>query len=464
MAVPFDDATTLLTSYTNALRTAYHEQFPEIHTRFGRVINRLFKPSKRRVDGNGVTIQCKTHNLHGARVKKDLNADFGYANRFGVDSFTITCSETPSSNDLRRISLPLQITHLDLKRRHTQKASAVDIVSEMVSDSMDDVMEITAIHRYLPDTGLIGTVSGTAKKNDAKTMASASTLTTTGGARFLVASGSLAIFQRGRQLDIYNGSTKRFTVEVTDYNPADGSVGVWGVNPTTRVASANAVSLSTITSGDSIYIEGSYGEGLKSMGYWYTTPTASESFFGRDRTDASYRWLDLHRSGPSTSTQFNPTHLDTLATELSYITEDEDDATLAVCSVELEQQFRKAVGNDVILQYPTAEQKGRLIAQYGFDGMLYRHPRIGRMVLNPDPLCPPDQIRGLRLGDWETYFPSGYETFEWLPGDTVGIWSRMASTNPGGGNTTTYRAEGMMALCDVCLAPRRNWHLANVTD
>lgn len=463
MATPYDEATTLLSNYSNALRTVYHEDFPDQHYRYGRPINRLFRPGKKAVDGNGYTIQTKTNNLMGARVNRDANADFGRARTFGVDSYRVTFSEDPTLNDLRRVSMPLQISHWDLKRQTSQKSAAVDIVTEMIEDSKRDVMETVAIHRYLPETGLIGTVNGTPKKNDAKTMSAAAALTTTGGARFQLSSASLAIFQKGRRLDIYNGSTtKRFTVEVTDYNPADGSVGVYGVNPATD-ASSSTYNIGALAASDTIYIEGGYGNGLKSMGYGFSAATSGESFWGKDRTVATDRWMDIHRTGPSSSTQFQPSHLDTYATERAFISEDPDEALLAICPPDIEQRFRQAVGNDILLQYPTGEQKGKLIASYGFDGMLYRHPRLGRINFEVDALCPPNRIRFFNIGDWETYFPRGAMEFDWIPGDTVGIWSRMPSATPGNGNTLVYRAEGMMALADVCLAWRKQAEMTNIT-
>lgn len=436
------------------------EEFEDQHYRWGRQINRLFRPSKKKVNGDGVVIQTKSSNMFAAQVDNDLNADFPAARSFGVQSYTIRLSEDPLLNDLRRVSIGLQLTHLDLKRVYTKEVSPVDFTEEQISQAKADVMERIAINRYLPQTGLIGTISGTPKRNNAKTMTDASALTTTGGARFQLSGASLAIFQRGRLIDVYTGTTKRFTVYVTDYNPQDGSVGVYGLDG--NGSPSSSVNISTIAANDSLYFVNGYNKGLRSMGHWFSTPTSGESFFGRDRTDADFRWLDIHRSGPATASKFSPSYFDTLATEMAYISEDGEDATLCVTTPEIEQTFRQSVGNDLFVQYPSAEQRGKLIASYGFDGMLYRHPRLGRMNVNVDALCPPNRIRGFGIGDWKTYFPAGYETFEWLDGE-MGIWYRMQSSTPGAGKTTTYRADGMVALCDVCFRPRRQWEISNVT-
>lgn len=461
MAMPFDGATTFLTDGTDAVRQFYHEKFLDMHSRFGHPLNRLFKVSKRTINGDGVNVQVKDRNLYGARTNTDLNGDFPTPRAFGADTYKVTLSETPASNDIRRMALSLRVTHLDLKRKYAANVAAVDWAKELIKESMANIAESTALHRHIGADARIGTISGTATKNNTKLVSSAAAIAATGGARFVVANGSIAAFPRGLVLDVYTGSTYLRSVYVTDYNPRDKSVGVYGLDANGNPSSS--VDVRTLTAADALYISGEYNAGMKCMGYWFSTPTASESFFGRDRTDADSRWLEPHVSGPTSSTVFQKSHLDNLSNEMGYISEDEDSGGYVVITTpEMDQKYRDIVGNDVVIQVPTSEQKGKLIASYGFDGMLYRHPTMGRIVFQPDPMAPPNTIRGLRIGDWETFYAPG-AAWEWLVGDTADGWYRESSTTPGGGKTTTYRMDGMGAWADLCLLPRLQWHIANVT-
>ena len=464
MALPFDDAYTWLTSTSASIRQVYRDGYPDMYQRFGKRSAKLFKFSRRKIDGDGINVQVRSFNMNGMRGSADVNGDFPAARNFGSSYFKVLLSEDPATNHFRRYATSLQITDLDLERKYSAKVSSNDFVTDQVEQAMGDQMQWLAQHRHLDSTARLASVSGTAKKNDALTMAAASALTTSGGARFLIANGSLSYFQPGQLVDIYSGSTstKRYTVQVTDYNPADGSVGVYGINSTTG-ALDSTVSLSAVASGDYIYINGEKDQNILSMGHWYSTPTASESFFGRDRTDVNYRYLACHQSGPSSSTQFSKTHTDALALELGYVTEeDQDGAYVTAMQPELEQRYRNEIGADIIIQYPTKEQQGQMMAEYGFQGSIYRHPQLGRIILNADASMIPGKIRFLKLGDWEMLAPLGQD-FKWMPGDNGSNWYRMQSSTVGAGRTTTYQMNGYGLAADICVFPRRNAQINNLT-
>lgn len=464
MALPFDDATTLLTTLEAGVRQVY-EGFDEMYDRFGMKTNRIFKFSQKRIDGDGINIQVKSANGAGSQWTTNINADFPAPDSFQAKYYKVLFSEDPATNHFRRLGYSLQTTHWDIKRRANTKAQAVDYVSELVSDAMADTMESIAVHRHLDSTGRLGIITGTIVQNTTDLLAGGAAYSSgaTGGARFTISNGSLAYFKPNLKVSFYTSAgVFHATGRITDYNPADGSVGVWGINATTG-NSASTDALAGLVTGDYIYIAGEKDANLLSVGHWFSSPTASESFFGRDRTDGNYRWMKTHRYGPSTARQFTKTDIDTLAIQLGYVKE-EDSGGAYVCTTtpELEQRYRNEIGADIIIQYPTAEQKGRMMAEYGFDGSIYRHPQIGRIILNSDPLTPPNKMRFMKLGDWETLSPLG-ATFEWIPGNTVGAWSRMVSSTAGAGFTTTYSMNGMLAMVDLCRNPRRNAELFNLT-
>lgn len=468
MAVPFDDATTALTTLSATVRNVYRDSFNQMISRFGSKTNRNFKMSKRVIDGANFIVQVNDRNIYGARANSDINADFPTPRAHSGSDFTVTLSETPSSNHMRRIASSLQVTWLDIKRNYSKKAWADDFKERLITGSMQDIAETTAIKRHLDSTGLLGSVTGTPAKNDDILLANCAAIAATGGARFTLANGSLARVPAGIILHVFTSTgTLRYTVQVTDYNPRDNSVGVYGVDTATDpLNGSSSVNISGIVSGDLIYLSGERNQNILSLGHWFSTPTASESFFGRDRTVATNRWLRPHRSGPTSNTLFSKTHIDDLCNQIGYIQEDPDSGYVAITTIELEQRYRNEIGNDIFIPFPNDESSKRLVAQYGFDGNMYRHPLLGKIVLQPDPLAPANKIRFLRIGDWETLTAptsGGDNGWEWLPGQTGGMWYRMPSSTPGNGDTTTFRADGLMLMCDICNYPRIQAELENVT-
>lgn len=467
MAVPFDDATTALTTLSATARTVYQETFNPMMNRFGSHTNRIFKMSKRVIDGGQYVIQVMDRNLYGARANTDINADFPTPRAHSGSSFTVTLSETPSSNHLRRIASSLQITWLDIKRNYSKKAWADDFKQRLMEQSMSDIAETVAVKRHLDSTGQLGTVSGTPTKNDNTVLASCSAIAATGGARFTFANGSIARVQPGMILHAYTSAgVLRYTLQVTDYNPTDNSVGVYGVDVATdRLNGSSSVNISGLVSGDVLYLSDEKNQNILSIGHWYSNPTASESFFGKDRTDPLNRWLIPHKSGPSSATLFSKTHIDDLSNQLGYIKEDPDKGYSAITTIELEQRYRNEIGNDIFIPIAADKTSDRLVAQYGFDGNMYRHPLLGKIVLQPDPLAPANKIRFLGFGAWETLVApnsGGENGWEWLPGQS-GMFYRMPSSTPGNGDTTTYRADGLMLMCDICNFPKAQAEISNVT-
>lgn len=474
MAEPQDSATTLLTTASNALRTVYRDSFDDMYGRFTQ-FNRIFTPSKRRIDGNGIVIQVQDKNMYGARMNTDINAAFPTPGTFNASSYTATLSETAGSNHFRRHALSLRTSWLDIQRVTNKEVAAVDYVAQLVSQSAANIDESMALHRQLPSTALLGTVNGTEKKNDNYVYADCGATAATGGARILVSGAAISAFPRGLKLDVYAaGGASRFPngVMVTDFNPVDGSVGLVGLTSAGAEDSTSGLDaglapggsdIRAIATTDELYISGEKDKGWIGPGAWFTEPaTSGDSFFGRDRMAYSYRWLNPTHAGPTSSTQLSKTHIDAAALQIGYVSEDKGQAYMAVCPPDLEQRYRNEIGADVLLQFPTSEQKGELIAQYGFDGSMYRHPTLGRIMFQTDALAPTGQIRFYRLGDWEMLHV-GSGAFEWLSDGGNAGWYRVTSATGGAGKTTFYQMDGMMAGCDICTKPRLQFRIKNVT-
>lgn len=462
MAEPLTSAATLLTTTSQMVRQVYHDGFPEMAARFGR-INKIIQLSKRRIDGDGITVQVVDKNMNAARMGTDLNGTFPSPGTFGANSYKATVSETAASNDFRRLALSLRTTWTDMQRRCTNDVAAADFIKTLVSQSAANLDESLALHRQLDSTAKIGTITGTVKKNDNVLLSSASAYTTSGGARFALSGGSIAAVPRGIRLDIYLTTVKKYTVEVTDYNPADNSVGVWGIDTDNVAKSTVDINTTyTITSGNNLYLSGEYNAGLKGIGNWFTDPASSgDSFYGNDRYLANYRWMLPHKSGPTSSRTFVKRDIDNFAIEMGYRVPDDDSGFAAITTLELEQRFRNEIGQDVLIQFPSSEQMGKLLAQYGFDGSLYRHPALGRITFQTDQFAPANTIRFLRAGDWEQLH-LGDGTFQWLPGQNDS-WYRVSGATASDGLTTVFQMDGLMALCDICTNPNRQGQIVNVT-
>lgn len=470
MSQPFDGASTLLTTLSDGVRQIYHESFQDAISRFGSRTNRVLKMSKRRIDGDGINVQIKDRRLYGARTTTDINADFNRARSFSADSYKVLLSEDPAANHFRRIDLSLQVTWMDLQRVNSKKTTAFNLIEQLMQESMSNIGEHVGLRRHLDSTARIGSVNGTPKRNDNEVFASCTSIDspTTQGSRFPVDTGSFAAFQPGMVLDRYTTTTFDGQVQVTDTNPTDRSVGVYGVNTAIDPLNGSAsVNVTDIADNDDFYLSGEKDKNILSIGHWFSAPTASESFFGKDRTLPINRYLRPLFSGPSSNTLFTKAHIDNLSTDLGYIQEDPDGGYAAILQPELEQRYRDEVGNDVLLQMPVDDSTKKLYANYGFDGgSYYRHPNLGRIVLLADVFAPPGKIRFLRIGDWEQLTApgeGGEMGWNWLGGDgATGGWYRMESSTPGNGRTTTNRMDGMMLMCDICTKPRIQAEIRNL--
>lgn len=467
MPLPDEAVYTLLSDASNALREVYHEGFADVYQRFGRTTNKIFTLSKRRIDGDGITIQYRLRNMYATRIDSDINAGFGRARAPEYGKFKAVLSENAASNHFRRLSIRLSTTYWDALRAATSDNVALKRkwTEELISQAIGDINERLAHARNLPASGLLGTVLGTPKKNDSITYSGASAIGTTGGARVVITGGSIAYFQAGMYLDRYTGSTKDGTVYVTDYNPVDNSVGLYGLDANGN-PSAN-VNINDIASGDNFYHVDGKDKNVYSLGEWFNSSySAGESFF-LDRTTVNGRALlpTVYQPTAGANTTLSYIHLEELGQKMQYVIEDGMSAKnyVAHCPPDLEKRLRLEVGSDALILVSSDGDDGRRLAKAGFDGFSYRSPSMGRVVLSPDPLAKLNTIRFLRIGDWEMLHP-GTPGIVWLPGTMAGDWYRPETGSPGQGQGTFLMKDGMMAFCDVCVAPmRRQAELAGVT-
>jgi hypothetical protein len=457
----FDNAQTLL-ALSDALREVYHPDVEELHQRWGDPINRLIRMSNRRIDGDGITIQVQDRVSGAARYGRDLNGAFPTPDPLGFKKYKVTLSEDPTENDFARLATSVSVSDLDLERVTSKGAAAVeDYVKKYFDDAVKDVAESRVKHEHIGRDAKLGVVNGTPASNDRRRFDECASIAATGGARVRVDGGPIAFFRRGMRLDVYSSAgTKRFSVEVTDVNVRDLSVGMYGINASGQASSS--VDLSAMADNDELYLTGEKDKGPVTLASWLTPPAGSgDDFFGKDREDPDYRWMQPHYSGPSSAEAFDLRHVDSAAIELAYLSPSDDDARVTMARPELIQTYEDLVGADKIIQFPTSEQRGRLLAIHGFEGAIYRHAKLGRVMFKANPLMPEHTIWMLRPGDWEMLNAFG-DKFHWMPG-LRGFYYRLNADEPGTGWGTVWKADGYGVQATVCLRPGDQIVIENVT-
>lgn len=461
---PLLTADTLLDVQSAAVRQVYHPKFGRMMQRRGSNVNKIFSPSKRQINGDGITVQVKSANGYPARFNKDINAAFDNGQAFRTDSYKATLATESSSNDFARLAGSAKTTDLDLMRAVDSRAAALDFIKEKTDELTDSFSESSAIHTFVPQSALLATVNGTPKQNDDRVLADCSaTPAANTGIRFAIDGGSLSALRPNMRLDVYSSADVfRFTIELTDFNPRDSSVGAERVNTTTKEADIS-LDPSAMADNDKLYLTGEKDQGPISVGAWFEEPGSSDSFLGKDRTTARVRqWMRPYQSGPSAVTTFTIGMLDNLAIETSHIQERMQRGYLVVAPPEIDQRMRDEIGQDVLIQVPSNEAKGKLMAQAGFDGALWRNPLMGPIMFSPEPLATPNKIRFMMLGDWErAYALPGGGKVRFMPGQR-GSWYRMAQSEPNTGLGTVWKQDAYTLYCDLCLNPWRQLEITNV--
>ena len=463
MAQPFDWSATLLTSLSDAIRQIYMPGFPEQTWRFGRTFNRIFQPSARKINGDGINIQVMDRLQYGAQFSRSINGAFPQPESFSADYYKVTLSETDASNDFSSIKVSGRVTYLDLVRAKDDTAAAVQVAEKIYTQMRDDFQESLAIHRQIPQTAQVGTVStDTPKQNDASLYADCSaTPAASTGVRFKLTNSAIAYFQPGRKLSVYSSAgVYRGDIIVTDYNPVDLSVGAYLLDANGNQDTATSP-LNKVQASDKLYFRGEYNKGMKSVGEWFTDPSSGDSFFGKDRTNPLNRYLIPTKVKISTARPFTKTDLDTLAVALGYVREAES-AGVLVMQPNLEQAFRNEVGEDIVYNYPKEGPGGEMLAKYGFLGSVYVHPQLGVCRVMADPLAAYNTVRYLKLDSWETLYAIENGLTFVPAGDGFGFWYRMSSGTPGDAKSLSYQCDALSLLCDITDTPRLQGQISNV--
>ncbi len=171
--------------------------------------------------------------------------------------------------------------------------------------------------------------------------------------------------------------------------------------------------------------------------------------------------MQPHFTGPSTLTPLSLGMVDAAADEKGYIDEDDERGYLCFGRTEMITTWKRLVGADTIIQYPTDAQKGELLAQFGFDGAIARHEKFGRLMFKGDALMPDNTLWMLLPGSWETIHALSGAKFRWMPG-LVGYYYRANSPANDGSWSTVWRADGYTLKATICDMPNDQIVFENV--
>jgi hypothetical protein len=468
MAEPADSSWVLEDS-SNIIQTQYFTEFAEESPgRFGTITNKLFKPSMEQITGDGKTLQVELNPGDTVRFSTDALGSFAAPDVFQATTLRVRFNRTtPASNDFSRISASCQTNDIDVE--NAGKGAIVDFVERMQRQIFPEYDEKLAVHRHLPRSAAICTISGTVKQNDRYYYKDASsTATNTTGARFVIAGGSISAFRAGTRIDVYNGSTLvAGNIAVTDSNPSDLSIGVayisaTGNNPV-RQSTGGTGAIAALASGYTIYYSGERNAGMYSLGAYFSSPASTgDSFMGGvDRNSSGYRWMvPVTTRAGETSAVFTKSMLDDLGIAMGFRQEDQV-AAVFTTDPTLHQKIRNEYTEAAFLNIPDGDNRLNRFANFGTQGLNYQHPVFGMVKIMADPLHPSNTLRVIVPETWRALY-YGYRGLKMMPG-IKGGWYRITDTTPNTGDSMFWKMDFYANQTDFCFKPWKNGQILNIS-
>ena len=477
--MPQVDAATVLEDVVNIAQELYFPEFteetPALH---GKTTNKLFKPMMEEITGTGKNLQFEVRRADTFRPLANALADFENPDVFeeGIIKYRFN-RQVPANSDFVRVSGSAQTNLIDVEE--AGKGSIVDFVERTLGQIMPDWENKVAMLRHAPKTGLLALVNGTPRQNDSHftgdpvggTGATSATPTNATGARFSIDSGSIANFREGMYVDIFDPTNAVFSaknvriegkVNTADAAATGPTFGVeFNLTGRNRVSSGN---LADIADNDEIYLAGSKGEGMHSMGSFFGRPTAGESFIGGvDRTTLGFQWmLPLTTREGQSNTVIDKSHFNDIAIAMNFEEDEVRDGYVAIMPLDIHQTLRDAIGEDAFITYPTGDSRMARFANFGNIGLNYQHPVFGTMKMMADPLSIPDTVRFILPDTWKALF-YGFRGLKSVPGDDIGGWYRMNADATGAGKGVILKRDYWSIMGDMCFKPWLNAQIDNVT-
>lgn len=464
MASPQNEAV-LLEDVSAVIQQQYMTEFgDETPSYFGSTTNKLIKPNPLAVTGDGITLQVKHRRADNVRFGTVLG-DITNPDTFQSTTIKARFNRNNSAtNDFTQVTASVQTDLVDLQMKG--KGAIVDFVQEIYQSIMGQYDETLAIHRHLGKNGVLAFVNGTPKRNDSYLLSSAtSTATNANGLRVAVDNGNLASLPPGRRVDFIRPATGAViagNIEVTDRNMSDLSVG-FQFNSTGITGRLSTGNLASVADNDYIVFSGMYNQNMYSIGAYFGSPTAGESFIGGvDRTTSAYRWLLPHRSRDgSASARISKSFFNNVAIEMGFIEESPNEGMVWLMEPGLQETLRNELTEAAFINIPVDDSRLQRFANFGSVGLNYQHAQFGLCKLMADPLSAPGVVRVLQPETWKAL----YVNFKGLQPimENGAHWYRMSQGTPNTGKGLFYKADWFGIQTDWCMAPWKNACILNLT-
>jgi len=422
-----DNALVILYDLTAIFMTQYdlpiHDQF-----RFYEKALTWVRPAEGKMTSNEYEVTLRHKPARDARGSVDPLADFTTpANTIGLDTYTVwmKASTDAASNDMRRIDGSTRITQIDLDQAAEATGSVgdgkkADIVMTMRRDLLQSMAFYRASHQFLPTSGVMATIDGDPVQNDDIHYSGGTAHTNQSSCRAKIA-GPIAMFSEGMTVHVHptgNSTARQFggeeDVVVTGVNPVDNSIGLTG-------SGDMAAAVDT----DEIVLSDNYDKNFIGFGAWMSDPTST--IYSKDRSAAAGMYLqpvDLNAN----NAQFDMPWLNHAARSIGYVEQGQNaPGFVNLTTPEIVDRFIAVVGQDALISVPSVAQGGDLVAHYGFDGLMYHHPMLGRLALEPMLYAPANTIWLIRPSNWRHLYIAN-RGLNFMPGQVAGIWNNVTSS------------------------------------
>ncbi len=472
MAAPYDEAWDL-EDVSEIIHQQYFTNYEqEWSDWFGKNTNQLIRPHTETIMGDGKTMNFELAPGDTVRFATTMLGAFADPDTFDPGVIKVRFNKQTSANDFVRVSGSCQTNDIDLEAG--KNGSIVDFVERMQAQIEPAYDEGMAIHRNIGRSARLALVNGTPTLNNGTAIdatagvASSSTATNTGGARFKIDNGSIAYFRAGRRIDICNATTGvayAANVRVTDVNVVDSSIGVaFGTTGShaTRLSTGN---LASVVDNAEIFMSGERNAGMYSLGAYFTAPTAGESFIGGvDRTTSDYRFMNpLHVNYSASPTPLTKSVVDTLSKAMQYRSESEI-AVVLTTDLDLHQKLRNEYTEAAFLNIPDGDNRLKRFANFGALGLNYQHPAFGLLKIVADVLQTSGTLRAVIPANWRA-LQYGRKGLRMMPGQGGGRngWYRVTESAPNTGNSMIWKCDFYALHCDWCFAPWKQGHVTGLT-
>lgn len=464
MAVEHDSAANLQT-ISDALQEQYFDKFIETGFVTGGVTNRLLSMAHYKATGDGVTLQYKRAIGNTFKIGNDPLADFGVGTVMQAEKWKARWNVTDSSvHDFANFKGATRLNHYDVVGAGDAGAIA-SLVKNAAADLRGDFDWKMAVSQNVPRSGLVARVNGPVKDNASNVYASCGAFASlSAGARTLIDGGSVALFRKGVEYDVYTSggvlvATRLMCngeINATDTTSnSSGSVGWISTSRTTAGAG-------TLADNCEFYLDGSKNKNMWGREAWLTQPAASGDVFigGVNRSSPDFQFLvPVIVNGGSTVA--NRGHLDSVATAMSFMTDNPDIARSVVANGRIIQTFRNQINEAAFINIPSTDDRAKRFGNLGSMGLNYQHPDLGLVKFLSDPMMSPDKIDFLAMNTW-MFVDYGNRGLQIMPGD-IGKWSRVPSSTPGNGLGMIYSLDAYSDGLVVCENAQANARVTSIT-